>query len=286
MQPSGWAFLAEAQNPDGGWGYAIAQDSSVEATAAVVIATSDDPKMPEARVRALDWLDAAQHRDGGWGISADDQQSGWQTAWGLLAIVTAGSAEDSVARSAQWLLDVDTPEPSADAMQQLQPLLEIDLTLKGWPWLPGQATWIEPTALAMLALAVAGHADSPRVTNAVRYLTDRRCPGGGWNVGNPVMFSQPLPPRAHPTAWALLALSRIAPETIMSQDVAAVREAMADDGGALALAWGLLAQKDLGLDDSAASDRLVAQQQPNGSWNANPYHTAVAFMATGRTVPW
>ena len=111
------------------------------------------------------------------------------------------------------------------------------------------------------------------------YLTDRRCAGGGWNFGNPVMLGAGLPPRAHPTAWALLALARLKPDAIRAEDMTALRAEMARDGGALALGLGLLALRTLGEDDGSSAARLALLQLPDGSWNGNPYHTAVALLA-------
>ena len=51
---------------------------------------------------------------------------------------------------------------------------------------------------------------SPRAAKrrqmAERMLYDRRCPGGGWNSGNPLVYGVAGVPRIGPTAWALLAL--------------------------------------------------------------------------------
>ena len=79
---------------------------------------------------------------------------------------------------------------------EMQKTLAIDFSLRGLPWLPEQASWVEPTALGILALgqAPASAESSARVSEAVQYLVDRRCHGGGWNFGNPVMLGAALPP--------------------------------------------------------------------------------------------
>jgi len=280
-------FLLSAQNQDEGWGYAPGHASTVEATAAATLALHTEPIGAEALGRALDWLRSAQNRDGGWGLVAGDPTSGWQTAWALLSLRADGQATQSLARGVSWLLAVEMPQPSADEMQRIEQVLGIDPTVRGWPWLPGQATWVEPTALAMVALDTAppSEATQARLDEGTRFLTDRRCTGGGWNVGNPVMFSQPLPPRPHPTAWVLLALHRVAPAAVEPADVAALRREMLLDGGTSALAWGLLALHDLGQEDAAAREQLQALQRGDGSWDGNPYHTALALLTLGRGWP-
>ena len=93
------------------------------------------------------------------------------------------------------------------------------------------------------------------------------------------MLGAHLPPRAHATAWVLLALARLAPAAITPQDSAALRADMNGDGGALALGWGVLALRALGQDDAGAAERLAGLQGTDGGWNGNPYHTAVAILA-------
>lgn len=275
-------FLQASQNPDGGWGYGPRQASVTEATAAAMLALREEPAAADSLARGLNWLAAAGHPDGGWGLGREDDQSGWQTAWAVLALTHCGGADDLQQQGVTWLLEVKTLSFGDDKLQrEMQQKLAIDPTLRGWPWLPGEATWIEPTALALLVLGASPRtpAIQARLDEAVRYIVDRRCRGGGWNFGNPVMLGGNLPPRAHPTAWALLALARLALVAVRPEDIAALRAEMEHDGGASALAWGLLALRGLGEDDPAAADRLIALQEPDGSWNANPYHTAVALMA-------
>ncbi|MCX6032323.1 MAG: hypothetical protein NT169_23890 [Chloroflexi bacterium] len=282
MVASASAFLLASQNPDSGWGYAAGQASIVEATATSVLALRDELTGDSARRASLAWLGAVQHADGGWGLGASDPQSGWPTAWGVLALAQDEAAADAVHRGAAWLLAVKTLRLEGDGLQrEVREKFAIDPNLRGWPWLPGEASWVEPTSLAMLALTAssATAAAQERLAEGARYLVDRRCHGGGWNFGNPVMLGGQLPPRAHPTAWALLALARVARDAIQPEDLAALRAEMRRDGGALALAWGLLALRVLGEDDAEATNRLSAQQRADGSWNGNPFHTAVALLA-------
>lgn len=291
-------FLWRTQNADGGWGYAVGHTSNVEATAAVVLALASDaaagvpsaaalpPPPPSAgereAERAIAWLVAAQRPNGGWGLTADDPMSGWQTAWAILALARPSASEAAVRRGVAWLLAVPLMRlEKAEDVRWMKDILGIDPTLRGWPWLPGQAGWVEPTALALLALAPwAARTDvRPRLDEGIRFLLDRRCQDGGWNVGNPVMFSRPLPPRAIPTAWALLALNRLMPDAVRDEDVTTLRREMHADGSTSALAWGLLALRSLGQDDRVAADRLAARQAADGGWDNSPYHTAIALRA-------
>jgi hypothetical protein len=284
------AFLRRTQNGDGGWGYGAGHASTVEATAAAALALARGGDAASIG-RAAAWLAAAQHRDGGWGSAADDAESGWQTAWAVLALAADSAADVAAGRGAAWLLNVQLVRVAKpEDVRWAKATLGIDPALRGWPWLPGQAGWVEPTALALLALApqAAASQAGPRLAEGVRYLQDRRCRGGGWNVGNPVMFSQALPPRAVPTAWVLLALARLAsrmPNTILAEDVTTLRREMVADGSASALAWGLLALRALDQDDPTAAGRLLGRQDASGGWDANPYHTAIALLALTGGLP-
>ena len=89
-----------------------------------------------------------------------------------------------------------------------------NVTLVGWPWVRGTHSWLEPTAMAILALRTVGQAAHPRVAEAERLLLDRQLPGGGCNYGNTLVFGQKLLPHTQPTGLALLALGT---ESLASQ---------------------------------------------------------------------
>jgi hypothetical protein len=280
VKSSAVSFLISTQNPDGGWGYAAQQSSAVEPTSAVLLALREDSSCAESCRRAIDWLRGAQHLDGGWGFSSRDDQSAWQTAWAVLALARTGQGGDLSNRGVKWLLDVPVLKLSEDIMQASQKILTIDLSLRGWPWLPGQATWIEPTALAMLALESAQDAVvTPRIHEALRYIQDRRCPGGGWNVGSPVMFNSALPARVHTTALVLLAFLKLSPKNVHPEDIGILRSEMRRGGGVLGLAFGLLALRTLGQDDASAEVSLSKLQGQNGGWANDPYKTALVLLA-------
>jgi hypothetical protein len=275
-------FLISSQNSDGGWGYAPQQGSAVEPTSAVLLALREDPSCIGLYRRASDWLRSAQHEDGGWGFNSKDKESGWQTAWAVLTLTQIGEGKAALKRGIKWILNVPVLKASEDSIQAGKKIIAIDLSLRGWPWLPGESTWVEPTALTILSLSSASNNEFYEpIRGALRYIQDRRCQGGGWNMGNPFMFSKSLPARAHTTALVLLALGKLAPESIIPEDIKALRSDMQQDPGIQGLAWGLLALKTLKINDTdtLAESRLAALQDKDGGWGNNPYKTAIATMA-------
>jgi hypothetical protein len=67
-------------------------------------------------------------------------------------------------------------------------------------------SWLEPTALAVLALRRAGKGSAARTRDGQSLIRDRAIRTGGWNYGNSAIFGADLRPQPAPTGLALLAL--------------------------------------------------------------------------------
>ncbi len=275
------SYLKQCQNEDGGWGYSSNGLSVVEATSAVLMAMRSWESCVEHYRRGFMWLRSAQNRDGGWGVTVEDPDSGWQSSWAVLAL--SSSDDPGLGGGIKWLQTVEPAVDNTDEedLARINELFSYDPTLKAWPWRPNEASWVEPTALSLLALwsADALSSSTQRVTDALAYLEDRRCQGGGWNVGNPAMFSKPLPALVHPSAWVVIVLSRFMPEMLTSDDINTVRGLALSDNGPLGLALSLLALQETSEDVDTVRQRLLAMQSPDGGWENNPFATAMALMA-------
>ena len=269
-------FLLQAQNADGGWGYRVGAMSYVEPTAAVMLA------LPNSSSRARDFLLSIQRSDGGWGIAAIDPESGWMTAWAVRALAVIPEARDAMMRGANWLIDHAGLVVTGDDREQIKQRFKIDAALRGWSWQIGDASWVHPTALAILALIETGQPNHPRVQEGVQYLFDRAVPSGGWNIGNPWMLDKQLPATIQDTAVALLALRAV---NVTSDDgrvtravhAERLRDAVARAQTPAELAWGVYALKRWNVDVVDALRRLNTLQKANGSWNENPFITAIAM---------
>jgi hypothetical protein len=126
-----------------------------------------------------------------------------------------GGVEKAVERGLLWLLNAWPAEGTVwRRWQQVlfpSPANRQNNALRGWSWTPGTASWVEPTAHALLFLRSLPTDMLPplaakRRQLAERMLYDRMCPGGGWNSGNPLVYGVAGVPRIGPTVWALMAL--------------------------------------------------------------------------------
>jgi len=250
--------LLERQNPDGGWPYGRGgswTEPTVYAVLALAVGGDSGPVD-----RGLQWIRAAQREDGGWQARPRVGESCWVTA--LAALVPAerlgadnhrraiawlsaakGMESTTLFRIRQWLLGAETPPGQAAT---------------GWPWLPGNAAWVSPTALAILALDRENRLHpapdlASRVDDGRRFLSLRMCKGGGWNHGATSAFGYQSGAYPETTGMALTALrGRQGPEMRESLEVAL--RFLAGSHSADALNW-----LRLGL---AAHGRLPGGYQP------------------------
>jgi hypothetical protein len=212
--------LLEFQQSDGGWAYST-NSSWTEPTCYAILALRCSGDQEQATLRAAEWLARRQHRDGGWSPGAAVEQSTHVTSLGILALSGLEGYEDKADRGVQWILSQAGAESSfwARTARLVMGTQSSATQHAGWPWLPGAAAWVIPTSLAIFALLKQKRgryaADiAARVTEARRFLLNRRCPDYGWNHGG--MYRDGELPSSYPetTGIALLALAGATPSEI------------------------------------------------------------------------
>ncbi len=241
-------FLASHQNSDGGWGFHPGAPSAVEATAWALVALRSNHHAPapaEISARAKDWLIRAQLADGSWPALPGQSTGCWVTSLASRVLHLEGGAQDAVARGLHWVLNTWPAEGTLwwrvkQAIYRNRDSKQ-DSTLRGWNWTPGTASWVEPTAHALLLLRALPAETLPptaakRRELAERMLFDRMCPGGGWNSGNPLVYGVSGIPRIGPTVWALLALRDHAERPEVQMSVAVLETAYPTIPGPASLA--------------------------------------------------
>lgn len=157
-----------------------------------------------------DLLDPARSRlakdqgeDGRIGISADHPEAFWPTPLAILAWLGSPHHREAQAQAVEFLLRTTGRHWQKSSNDPLGH----NTLLKGWPWISDTHSWIEPTALAILALTAVGRSGHARVMEAIRMLLDRQLPHGGWNTGNTTVFGRELYPAPETTGAALHALA-------------------------------------------------------------------------------
>jgi hypothetical protein len=253
--------LISSQNSDGGWPYRHGS-SWTEPTVYAVLSLADAGKTAPAQ-RGIAWLIANQRPDGGWPPSAGIDESCWATA--LVALIPGERLGTLAHRQAiRWLLGT-TGEETTSLYRLREWLLGNsagpETRMPGWPWVPGSAAWVGPTALAMLALAKENRqrpsaAAEARIVQGRRFLIDRMCQGGGWNHGSVRALGYEAPPYPETTGMALAAL-RGCENAGIEPSVSLARRFLGECRSADALNWlrlGLRAQERLpeGYDPPAA----------------------------------
>lgn len=196
---------------DGGFASDPRGNYRVDATCWAILALAGDPANHDLLRKARARLAADQLPDGRVGISLDHPEAFWPTALAILAWHQSPAHQQNQARAAQFLIGVSGTHPQKPKDSPVGH----DTAIQGWSWTAGTRSWVEPTALAMLALSLTGYGNHARVEEGVRLLLDRQLPRGGWNYGNPEVFGRELRPMPLDTGMALNALeNRTPPETI------------------------------------------------------------------------
>jgi hypothetical protein len=244
--------LVSKQNPDGGWPYRRGQSWTEPTVYALMALLAAGEK--QAAGRGLRWLMATQRRDGGWAPQAGVDQSTWVT--GLVALLppeTVGNSRH--AGAIRWLTGTSGQETSFEyrLREWLLGNSPADETeFEGWPWVPGAAAWVGPTAIAILALTKENlhkpsGAVADRVENGRKFLLRRMCQNGGWNHGSarPLGYEGEAYPET--TGMALASLRGVQSPKI-GKAVAVAHAFLANCRSADAFNWlrlGLLAHGEL-----------------------------------------
>ena len=159
-------------------------------------------------------------------------------------------------RAARWLLDQEgVAIPNLAAPERT---VGHDTAIVGWPWVADTHSWLEPTAVAILALRREGKVDHPRVREGLRLIRDRAIPTGGWNYGNNTAFGRDLRPQPAPTGLALLALAGIDGRSeVVERAVGYLQESLPSTRAPQSLCWGVLGLRAWGCCPEAAADWLA-----------------------------
>ena len=245
-----------------GWSYRRNQVPSVEPTALACLAllASGDGQTSRSDVEisheSARWFKVIQRSDGSLPVSEGLPSPGWTTPYALL-VWSALPAYKEAEKHAQTSLlgrkgDVGRREKNSEKV------IGHDPSLLGWPWAEGTHSWLEPTALSILALCRAGLADHPRTEAGVKLILDRALDGGGWNCGNKSVFGTELRAQPGPTGLALLALAAAgARSPVVSRGLSYLGGLARDLHAPNSLGWGILGLRAHNASPDYAETRLA-----------------------------
>jgi hypothetical protein len=263
------------------FGYHDGSPSAVEPVALSAIALLGSEQAKSA-LPLLQWLLERQNADGSLGVDAADGAPCWPTAWAIIAWHQAQAADWNDAtftvaknKSLEWLVT------AKGELIERTGTTGHDTTILGWPWVQGTHAWLEPTAMALLALKLTGHDSHVRAREAVDLLHDRLLPKGGSNYGNTIVFGQELRPHVQPTGLALLALAAERhPDDRTTKSIDYLRGELSARTPTASLCYGLLGLAAQNAFPNEADSWLEAASRRTMARDPAPYKLALLILAS------
>ncbi|MFI5461299.1 MAG: hypothetical protein ACHRXM_38340 [Isosphaerales bacterium] len=258
--------LMELRGRSSAWSYRRQGSPSVEPTALAclgLLASGDERTFAgdlAACCAGADWMAAIQRSEGALPVSQSLATPGWATPYAILLWSGVPGHEAARRRARTWLLGLNGR--TIPHTKGVDLLIGHDSTAVGWPWVDGTHSWLEPTALAVLALCREGLAGHPRVGAGIALILNRSLEKGGWNYGNKTVFGRDLRPQPGPTGVALLALAACGDRSpAVARALEYLRLTLPSLGSAVSLGWGVLALRAHGACPLEADAWLAACYQ-------------------------
>lgn len=280
----GFHYLQKVQNADGGWGYYAGKMSFSEPTSFAILALGNSELYGVNTQKGLTWLTNQQLKDGGWKVSSNDDEASWVTSLAVVVMTAHGKQKTSHDLGITWLLSTHGHLLSGEKG------LRLNTKARGWPWLEGNSSWVEPTAYALIALKLAmSQHDSGlasctgRIHDAEALLFDTMCEGGGWNYGNNRVLGVNLRPYLSTTALTLVALQGCEENEkahkAIQQSLNYIKTSVSLELSVLSLAWSIICLDIYGEETASLCTSLYSLQKDNGSWEDNACLTALSLLA-------
>lgn len=195
--------LSERALLDGGFSGRIGGRYRPDATAWAALALAAVGVQEDLTQSARSRLAADQMEDGRLSVSPGYPQAFWPTPLAVIAWHRSPAHRESQSRALDFLLGTT----GKHWKKRSDSPVGHDTAIRGWPWIEGTHSWVEPSSMVLLALELTGHGDHERAQEARRMLLDRQLERGGWNHGNTTVFCQELRPMPTSTGLALNALA-------------------------------------------------------------------------------
>ena len=262
-----------------------------------------------AVTNGLNWLGSTQTIDGNWPGVATEEYVATATATDALFLLNPASSDYS--QGLQWL--EDRPESPTDLLarriialtraghtttSEVAQLIALRDSSGGWGGENGYLYNLLDTAYALQALKAANTTDPTIINPALSYLTTAQNSDGGWGFSSGSASNVNFTAVVSATLQQFPQMSSIA--TAVNKATAYLLAHQNSDGGfgnspstvhETALAYNALVGNGQTQDAplQSAVNYLAATQGDNGSWNDDPYATALAlkalYLAENRPAP-
>jgi hypothetical protein len=238
--------LHRRELPDGGWSFSGSPQMSLETTC--LASFSVLAEQPSSAPHVVWPLLHAQLSDGSWPSFVGDGEPSWTTALAISVLNSANDSSGATERGQSWLLNTKGREGGwfwRWKFKLVDRAVQFDPDRYGWPWLPGSASWVIPTAFSVVAIKQftacnRTEVSERRIRLGVEMLLDRTCVDGGWNSGNSLVYGVPLRPHVEATAIALLALQDERRTETIQRSLAWLKQQATVINSGSSLAWCIL----------------------------------------------
>jgi hypothetical protein len=268
LRTLGSAALLRCALPGGGFSGRPGGHFQTDSTAWGILAFRASGGPEELLERSRRLLVLEQLQDGRLCLNKTHPASYWPTSLAILAWQDSLSCSEAQQRAIRFLLDTtgfhfprESDAPSAH-----------DSLLKGWPWVDETHSWVEPTAMCIMALRSAGHGQHERVQEAVRMLLDRQLPHGGWNYGNTLVYGKELHPMPESTGAALVGLSGAVDRDAVFPSLQYLQDEVSRLQTPISLGWsllGLAAWRRSPPNAAELVERCLANQERYGEYETS-----------------
>ena len=246
----------------------------------------------------LNWLKSIQAPDGSWNNSQSLSTDYYTAITVLDSFVTLGDTSYAYSNGLMWLKSVTAETTtylapriklvaaSGDTTTNLNALLSYVNSGSGWGGYLNQADSNFHTSLALQALKSANYTDLTTINPALAYLTGSQNPDGGWGFSTGDDSNIFMTAIVSATLQQFPQMTSIA--TAVSKATTYLLAQQNPDGGfgssstayETALAYSaLVAVSTNNTALTSAVNYLTSTQSANGSWNDDPYSTALALKA-------
>ena len=198
-------------------------------------------------------LKALQLPDGRVPVTPDQPTAYWPTTLAALSWLPSEAHRSDFQRSLDFLIS-----RSGGLAMPNAPFVGHDSTLVGWSWIQATHSWVEPTAMALLTLSLAGQPQHPRCEEARKLLLNRQLKSGGWNYGNTETFGKTMNPAPDSTGIALTSLAGQIEEATVAKSLSYLEEMYQRLRSPLSVAWTILGLAAWGRRPADADSKIDA----------------------------